>query len=1101
MFRTTKRYSKNLQFEQLECRAMLAVEPVGSATLINDLVPGDQTTVNSSQAVGMSGVNQVIVFEGKGPTDRQGVFAEIRNPAGETTVSTFQVNTTAVGDQHSPSVAVDSDGEFVVVWAGRGVGDKSGIFFRRYSATGSALGSETLVNTTTGGDQVSPTIAMGPDGSFVIAWGGVGVGDSSGVFMRRYSAAGVAAGNEVRINTTTTNDQSSPDIAISAAGNIVATWASRDQDGSDWGIVAQRFNSAGVAQGTEFVVNTTTTNSQMLPDVAIDPTGGFLIAWQSFGQDGSSWGIVGRRFTDAGAADGAQFVLNNITQGHQQDVNVAFLADGQLLSTWTTGTTNGHGWEIAARLYTAAGTADGLSFTVNQATSGANSGWQEAPSLAVSGDAAIIVWSGRGATDFDGVYAQRYDTDAVTEPNQSPNLAPINDRPGTAGTQIEVTVTATDPNAGDTLTFTLDPDNSPTGATITQTNNNTAIVRWTPTPGDQGSVVDFRVIVTDNGNPPLADTEDFQVTVGTTTLFIDLNGPDEAGTNETANFVPGGGAVSIVDSDLTVFSPGNGMITSARATLADTPNRTMEFLTIDTLDTDLFPLYSSASRTLTLTGTDTAENYARVLRTLRYNNVAAGATGSRTVSISVTNGSATSNVATASLSIGGEADLVAFAQALADAGVEFYGAAWSADTTQQRELFEDGGQFLPFTEVTNPNRTPNQAAMANDITIYPTWVFPDDTRLTGVQTLQTIAQRSGVAIPLSSQPFVAPLPNSTLLIGSPLHVPLDGYDPNGGPLTYTVTTSNPGVTAQVLTGNRSARINVEGFGDMVFELFEDRAPRATDQMIELAGDDFYEDIIFHRVVNGFVIQGGDPTGTGSGGSMLGVFDDQFHPDLQHNRTGLLSMAKTTDDTNDSQFFITEGPQRHLDMNHTIFGLMTEGELVRDAISNTATVSTRPNPEVVMEGIDIFEDQENAVVMLKAAPGTTGPVTITVTVTDQNNNSFQRTFQVNVTPDNDTPNTNQNPANSPPFLADIAPVSVPRNTTAQVQLMATDVENDPVFFTAVKQSSDSSIVTVNSNGLVSVVPPPDFMGTVRVLVGVGRSANTPLDTQLITVQFT
>jgi cyclophilin family peptidyl-prolyl cis-trans isomerase len=81
-----------------------------------------------------------------------------------------------------------------------------------------------------------------------------------------------------------------------------------------------------------------------------------------------------------------------------------------------------------------------------------------------------------------------------------------------------------------------------------------------------------------------------------------------------------------------------------------------------------------------------------------------------------------------------------------------------------------------------------------------------------------------------------------------------------------------------------------------------------------------------------VIQGGDPTGTGSGGSPLGDFDDQFHVDLQHNRTGILSMAKSFDDTNDSQFFITEGAQRHLDFNHSIFGILVEGESVRQSIS-------------------------------------------------------------------------------------------------------------------------------------------------------------------------
>lgn len=1083
--------SKSLRLEQLEQRLTMAAQAVGSSILVNDYIVRNQTTENSSQAVATNSVNQVFVFEGKGAHDRHGVFAKVRNASGETTVATFQVNTTTLGEQHSPSVAVEADGDFIVVWAGRGVGDKEGIFFQRFTASGTKVGSETLVNTTIGGTQSSPIVAVAPDGAFTIAWAGVGTGDASGVFMRRYTAAGVAATDEVRINTTTTNDQASPDIAIDSLGNLIAVWTSRDQDGSDWGVYARRFNSSGVAQGSEFAINSTTNNSQMAPDVTIDPTGGFLVAWQSFAQDGAGWGVVARRFTNLGVTDGAEFVLNNETAGNQHSVSVAFDSNGRLFATWVTSTTDGHGWEVAARLYTPSGAADGSSFIVNQSSSGANSGHQHSPFVVASGDAGLIVWSGRGATDRRGVYAQRYDTDQSTETQQPPNLAAIADEQASVGVELEVLVTATDPNSGDTLTYTLDPDNSPAGATITKLNNNSAIIRWTPTASSLNTTVTFRVIVTDNGQPPLSDSEEFQVAVGEESLVIDLNGPDESGNNNSVTFVTGSGAVSIVDSDLSITFPAGGNITGAWAQLAATPNGAVETLSVDTLDTAIVAEYSSTMRTLVLTGNDTAENYARVLRTLRYNNTAPAPSGSRSVSISVSSGSLLSNTAIASLEVAA-ADLVAFAQALTNAGARLFGAGWSADTTAQKELFEDGAQFLTFVESTNPNRTPNQVAVNNNITTYPTWIFQDGSRLTGVQSLQALAEHLDIDIPVSAQPFIAPIANATLLIGSPLLVPLDGYDPNGGPLNYTVTTNNTGVTAQVLEGNRSARIKVAGYGDMVFELLEDFAPRATNRMIELAEDDFYKDIIFHRVMDNFVIQGGDPTGTGTGGSTLGDFDDQFHPDLQHNRTGILSMAKSGDDTNDSQFFITEGAQRHLDFNHTIFGMLTEGEAVRNAISGTAVTSTRPDFDVVMEGIEIFEDQENAVLMLKAAPGTSGPVTVTVTVTDQNGNTFQRVFQVAIATDT---------SNSPPFLNDIGPVSAPRNTVAQVQLSAVDVENDPVFYTAQKVGSVDYTVTVSSTGLVQVTPPQGFVGTVQVRVGVGSVANNPDDTQLITVQFT
>ena len=176
-----------------------------------------------------------------------------------------------------------------------------------------------------------------------------------------------------------------------------------------------------------------------------------------------------------------------------------------------------------------------------------------------------------------------------------------------------------------------------------------------------------------------------------------------------------------------------------------------------------------------------------------------------------------------------EPDLVAFAQALANtSGVKLFGTAWCGVCTAQKELFEDGGQFLPFIEVTNPDRTPNDIATSEDVTAYPTWEFPNGSRHEGLLSLAEISSRAGVAIPTSVDPFVAPIEDTVVLDGSPLHVGLDGYDPNGGPLTYTVTSSDESVVqTTVLEGNRSASIQWAGWGETVLQLFEQRASRAT----------------------------------------------------------------------------------------------------------------------------------------------------------------------------------------------------------------------------------------------------------------------------------
>ncbi len=442
-------------------------------------------------------------------------------------------------------------------------------------------------------------------------------------------------------------------------------------------------------------------------------------------------------------------------------------------------------------------------------------------------------------------------------------------------------------------------------------------------------------------------------------------------------------------------------------------------------------------------------------------------------------------------------DLVAFARALADSGTRFFGAAWCPFCTDQKELFQDGYKFLPFVEVTNPDRSPNQIATDEGITQYPTWEFPDGSRLTGLQTLQTLAQRSGVAIPQSSTPSIPDLTNVNVAVGSPLHIPIDAYDPNGNPLTISVTSSNPSIlAAQVLSGNRSLRLSTAGFGDMVFELFEDRAPRPTGRIIELTEDGFFDGLKFHRVLNNFVIQGGDPLGNGTGGSTLGDFDDQFHLDLQHNRTGVLSYAKSSDDTNDSQFFITEGPQRFLDFNHSVFGQLVEGEPVREAISNTAVVDSggRPVNDVIIESATIFNDTENGVVMLKPVGSQTGTSTITVTVTDTEGNSTSKTFVATVVPDT---------ANGAPFLNPIPTLQTTLNTPVTHTLTSQDKEGDTVFYAVQPLGTTTFDVSVNSaSGLVTVVPPTGFSGELLFRATVQQSTSTTTssvtDTQTVRV---
>ena len=139
-------------------------------------------------------------------------------------------------------------------------------------------------------------------------------------------------------------------------------------------------------------------------------------------------------------------------------------------------------------------------------------------------------------------------------------------------------------------------------------------------------------------------------------------------------------------------------------------------------------------------------------------------------------------------------------------------------------------------------------------------------------------------------------------------------------------------------------------GDIEITLFATKAPKTVCNFVELAKRGFYDGLIFHRVIKDFMIQGGDPTGTGRGGPGY-KFQDEFDPSLKHTGAGILSMANAGPGTNGSQFFITHAATPHLDGRHTVFGKVTKGLEVVDAIANTPTAAgDRPVEDVVIKKI-------------------------------------------------------------------------------------------------------------------------------------------------------
>jgi Ca2+-binding RTX toxin-like protein len=238
------------------------------------------------------------------------------------------------GEQAAPtSVAVLPGGGFVVAVAvPTPLSNPSAVLQQRFDAAGVPLGALTQVNTTAGASAGLVTPLAG--GGYVISWHQPDYsGDTPNLFFRRYDAAGAPLGGETPVNTTTTGAQWFGGVAALADGGFVAVWTSEGQDGSGWGVYARRYGADGVALGGETLVNTTTAGDQAGASVTGLTTGGYVVTWMS--PDGSEQGVYLQRYDAAGVAQGGETLVNTTTDGHQGGGRVVALPDGGFVVHWS----------------------------------------------------------------------------------------------------------------------------------------------------------------------------------------------------------------------------------------------------------------------------------------------------------------------------------------------------------------------------------------------------------------------------------------------------------------------------------------------------------------------------------------------------------------------------------------------------------------------------------------------------------------------------------------------------------------------------------------------------------------------------------------------
>jgi len=338
-----------------------------------------------------------------------GVYGQRYTSTGTPLGPEFRVNTYTTSSQDRPSVGADPVGNFVVVWDSLYQdGSVFGVFGQRYASTGAPLGPEFRVNTFITSSQRHPAVAAYSSGNFVVVWNSdYQDGSAAGVFGQRYASSGAPLGPEFRVNTYTTSTQFYPSVAADPSGNFVVVWQSHSQDGSSYGIYGQRYASTGTPLGPEFRVNTFTTDGQFSPRVAVDPSGGFVVAWSR--SIGGVSGVLAQRFSSAGAPLGSEFRVNTYTGSPQFGPSVATDSSGNFVVVWWT-LSGVFSWDVFGQLYASSGAPVGPHFIVNTQTLGL----QARPSVAAfpSGHF-VVVWDSYQDGSHNGVFGQRYDSMVV----------------------------------------------------------------------------------------------------------------------------------------------------------------------------------------------------------------------------------------------------------------------------------------------------------------------------------------------------------------------------------------------------------------------------------------------------------------------------------------------------------------------------------------------------------------------------------------------------------------------------------------------------------------------------------------------------------------
>jgi len=408
----------------------LAQEPVGEQFQVNSYTTGMQW--DPAVAADAQGNFVVVwgVFGSYGTdTSGQSIQGQRYDASGTPVGGQFQVNSYTTSTQRSAAVAADAQGNFVVVWMSHGSYGTAGwlrsIQGQRYDASGTAVGGQFQVNTCTTSHQNRPAVAVDGQGNFVVVWDswcshGTDT-DGLSIQGQRYDASGTPAGGQFQVNSYTTARQYEAAVAAGGQGNFVVVWESWGSYGTDTStasVQARLYDASGTPVGGQFQVNTYTMALQYKAAVAADGQGDFVVVWAGYGSYGTDTGgygrlsIQGQRYDASGTPAGGQFQVNTYTTGSQNRPAVAMDAQGHFAVVWDSDGSYGTDTDrlsIQGQFYGTNDTPVGEQVQVNSCTTD----WQYEAAVAADGQGNFVAvwesWCSYG-TDANGqsIQGQRY---------------------------------------------------------------------------------------------------------------------------------------------------------------------------------------------------------------------------------------------------------------------------------------------------------------------------------------------------------------------------------------------------------------------------------------------------------------------------------------------------------------------------------------------------------------------------------------------------------------------------------------------------------------------------------------------------------------------